>query len=72
MQSDWILEVLTDLKAFATINGLPVLAEQLDDTAIVALAEISALEERNGRKSNGSDLFKAGSDIGGVGAGHHI
>eukprot|EP00326_Haptolina_ericina_P031530 CAMPEP_0181247610 /NCGR_PEP_ID=MMETSP1096-20121128/44707_1 /TAXON_ID=156174 ORGANISM="Chrysochromulina ericina, Strain CCMP281" /NCGR_SAMPLE_ID=MMETSP1096 /ASSEMBLY_ACC=CAM_ASM_000453 /LENGTH=39 /DNA_ID= /DNA_START= /DNA_END= /DNA_ORIENTATION= len=39
MRSDWILDVLTDLKTFATANDLPVLAEQLDDTAIVALAE---------------------------------
>ncbi|MFT6547475.1 MAG: hypothetical protein ACJAWM_000906 [Sulfitobacter sp.] len=72
MQSDWILEVLTDLKTFATINGFPVLAEQLDDTAIVALAEISAREDRSGRKSYGSDLCKAGSDIGGTGTGRHI
>jgi hypothetical protein len=71
MQSDWILDVLTDLKTFATINGFPALAEQLDDTAIVALAEISALEQRTGRKSNGSDLSQAGPHIGGAGTGRH-
>jgi len=45
MQSDWILDVLTDLKTFAILNGLPAFAEQLDDTALVALAEISAQVE---------------------------
>ena len=70
MQSDWILDVLTDLKTFATINGLPALAEQLDDTAIIALAEISALKERIGRQSHGNDSH-AGPDIGGAGKDRH-
>jgi len=46
MRSDWMLDVLADLRTFALSIDLPVLAEQLDDTAIVALAEIAALEER--------------------------
>lgn len=41
MQYEWILDVLTDLKAFATGNGLTALAEQLDDTSLVAAAEIA-------------------------------
>jgi hypothetical protein len=41
MQYDWILDVLNDLKAFAKTNGLSDLAEQLDDTSLVAAAEIS-------------------------------
>lgn len=45
MRSDWILDVLADLKAFAHCNDLPALAEQIDDTALVALAEIAALTE---------------------------
>lgn len=45
MRSDWILDVLADLKAFAQCNDLPALAEQIDDTALVALAEIAALTE---------------------------
>ena len=44
MRSDWILDVLTDLKTFARANDLTALAEQLDDTAIVAMAEIAALK----------------------------
>lgn len=41
MQYDWIIDVLTDLKTFATRNGLPVLAEQLDDVRLIAATEIS-------------------------------
>lgn len=70
MQSDWILDVLTDLKTFATINGLPALAEQLDDTAIVALAEISALQERPGRQTHGNDS-QVGPHTGEAGTGRH-
>lgn len=46
MRSDWILDVLADLKTFANSIDMPALAEQLDDTAIVAMAEIAAREER--------------------------
>ena len=45
MNSDWILEVLSELKLFAEQHDLPLLAEQLDDTAIVALSEIASKTE---------------------------
>lgn len=45
MQYEWILDVLTDLKAFAKGNGLAALAEQLDDTSLVAAAEIAQAAE---------------------------
>ncbi len=67
MRSDWILDVLTDLKTFARANGLPALAEQLDDTAIVAMAEISALNERTAGNNHDEDL-SVGSYFGGTGA----
>ncbi|MGB3146678.1 MAG: hypothetical protein WBA91_02845 [Paracoccaceae bacterium] len=41
MEFQWILDVLRDLKSFAKENNLPALAEQLDDTSHVALAEIA-------------------------------
>ncbi|MCB2137239.1 MAG: hypothetical protein KDE08_15075 [Rhodobacteraceae bacterium] len=41
MQYEWILDVLTDLRAFAASNGLAELAAQLDDTTIVAASEIA-------------------------------
>ncbi|MCE8537786.1 hypothetical protein KBY27_09975 [Ruegeria pomeroyi] len=44
-QTEWILDVLSDLKTFANANGLSALAEQLDDTKIVAAAEIASKRE---------------------------
>lgn len=55
MRSDWILDVLADLKTFALSADLHALAEQLDDTAIVALAEIASLEERTQARTHGQD-----------------
>ncbi len=55
MRSDWILDVLADLKTFALSTELPALAEQLDDTAIVAMAEIASLEERTKKQAHGQD-----------------
>lgn len=40
MSNDWMLNVLADLKAFSRVNGLPRLAERLDDTLVVAVDEI--------------------------------
>ena len=42
MANDWIIDVLADLKTFATENGLTALAGQLEDTALVASTEISS------------------------------
>ncbi|KIN60176.1 hypothetical protein Z945_1143 [Sulfitobacter noctilucae] len=55
MRSDWILDVLADLKTFALSMDLPGLAEQLDDTALVAMAEIASLEERLQAQANGQN-----------------
>jgi hypothetical protein len=41
MGNDWIVDVLADLRSFAQNNGLPVLAVQLNDAALVAQAEIA-------------------------------
>ncbi|MEL6101875.1 MAG: hypothetical protein AAFV87_17915 [Pseudomonadota bacterium] len=67
MKSDWILDVLTDLKTFARANEMPVLAEQLDDTAIVAMAEISSMKERQ-HAQGGDDDNVVRTYLGGVGA----
>jgi hypothetical protein len=45
MAHDWILDVLTDLRTFARANGMPSLAAQLDDAALVAQAELASLAE---------------------------
>ena len=44
MTNDWIIDVLSDLKSFATENGLVALAGQLDDAVLVAATEISSAE----------------------------
>lgn len=46
VKNNWLLDVLTDLKTFASVNGLPALAAQLDDTHRTAAAELEALIER--------------------------
>jgi hypothetical protein len=42
MPNDWIIDVISDLKSFATHNGLPALARQLDDAVAVAAIEIAS------------------------------
>ncbi len=44
MANDWILDVLTDLKTYAKKNGLSALADQLDETTLIAATEISSAE----------------------------
>ena len=41
MSQDWMISVLQDLRSFARQNGYPQLAEQIDDTIHVAVAELS-------------------------------
>jgi hypothetical protein len=65
MSSDWILDVLTDLKTFARSNELLALAEQLEDTAIVAMAEIATLNERQAASAPAPD-YAPGAHIGGT------
>lgn len=67
MQSDWILDVLADLRTFALSRDLPLLAEHLDDTALIALAEIATLQERNSGGAHGYNT-KARGHIGDAGA----
>ncbi len=49
MSQEWMIDVLTDLKQFAQQNGLMGLAEQLDDSILVAAAEL---------KQNGQDAVE--------------
>lgn len=44
MANDWIIDVLADLKAFASKNGLQGTAQQLADTMLLASAEIASEE----------------------------
>ena len=44
MSKDWIIDVLGDLRAFATANELPSLARQLEETVVVASVEIAQVD----------------------------
>lgn len=46
MQHDWLIDVLTDLKAFAEANGMGASATALDDATLVMLAEMTSLSHR--------------------------
>ena len=43
-QNEWILDVLSDLNAFAVENCMIALAQQLDDTKLIAAAEIASMK----------------------------
>ena len=66
MQNEWILDVIADLKAFAQQNGLSVLAEQLDDTQLVAASELALTGEGLSRDETGA-ATAVGHDFGGSG-----
>jgi len=67
MRSDWIMDVLADLRTFAQSNDLPLLAEQLDDAALVALAEIAARHAKTDGKVHESNTA-GGDHFSGIGA----
>ena len=66
----WILDVLMDLKAFALANDLEVLAEQLDDTTLIAATEIASQAKKVREESNASSS-RSGQDTGGLGRHGH-
>lgn len=45
METDWILDVLADLRTFARQNGLPALAEQIEEASLLAAVEIASTAE---------------------------
>lgn len=53
MQHDWILGVLSDLQTFAKANGLEALGEQLDDTRLIAMAELACVSSDKQVHANG-------------------
>lgn len=46
MSKDWIIEVLGDLRGFAVTNGMPSLAEQLEEAVMVAATELAQTTPR--------------------------
>lgn len=69
-QNEWILDVLSDLNAFAVANGLTALAEQLDDTRLIAAAEIASLKDGERARANGNTI-RLEPDPGGFGKHQH-
>jgi hypothetical protein len=53
MGQDWIIDVLSDLRSFARKNDLPLLSAQLEETALVATAEIASTAETSSRMTRG-------------------
>ena len=45
MGQKWIIDVLADLESFAFKNGLPMVANQMREAAVVASAEIASTSE---------------------------
>jgi hypothetical protein len=45
LSHDWIIDVLTDLHAYAVLNGMDALAKQVERTLDVARREIAAKAE---------------------------
>ena len=68
MGNDWIVGVLADLRNFALMNDLPMLADQLDETSQVAKAEI-AQESKGAPLPVRGDCVETGSIFTQVGAG---
>ncbi|WP_177190399.1 hypothetical protein [Tranquillimonas rosea] len=62
MVNDWLLHVLADLRTFAEKNDFRALAQQLDDTALVAACEIATKE--------GQGSIGAGTSAGEIGCLH--
>jgi hypothetical protein len=42
MKTDWVIDILKDIRQFSEKNGMMELAEQLDDAIFVAASEIGA------------------------------
>ena len=64
MANDWIIDVLSDLKTYATKNGLSALSRQLEDTTLIAATEIAssegkALETASWQVGNTGTLYRA-------------
>lgn len=72
MRSDWVLDVLADLRSFAQANDLPLLAEHLDDTAHVATAEFAARDERSAQSGHVGESKQTGTDPVFAGSSRHL
>lgn len=63
MEQDWVLDVLTDLKIFAQQNGMFNLAEQLDDTLLVAAVDLRQDSRGSTKGGYGSEAGCSGRKV---------
>lgn len=64
MRNEWILDVLADLQTFARDNGLSALAEQMNETRLVAATELALTGEGQSENECG-----ATRSVGGIAGG---
>ncbi|SLN52524.1 hypothetical protein AQS8620_02304 [Aquimixticola soesokkakensis] len=55
MPNEWIIDVLTDLRAFAEKNGLPATADQLDDARLIVATELANVAADLSQRANRND-----------------
>ncbi|WP_424940551.1 hypothetical protein [Aliiroseovarius sp. S253] len=55
MSDKWIVDVITDLMAYAENNGLSVTAEWLDDARLIALTEIADMSREKRKIAHSYD-----------------
>ena len=63
MQNDWILDVLSDLRSFAQENGLPRLAQHLDETTLLAATEMSNARPNGARAFTVDPIPQSARDL---------
>ena len=68
MKNDWIMDVLADLRTFSEANGLTALAEQLEDSMLVARNELASQSEGAGvEQSIEAGQARTGTGVTGTG-----
>ena len=55
MSHHWILETLDDLETYARANGLPRLADELQETRLLAMTEIASTAADAAGPADGED-----------------
>lgn len=65
MQNQWILDVLHDLRAFATLNGLDDLSRQIDLAMAAAASDIAKVSGVSVLALSGTGTLPGGTKVAG-------
>lgn len=68
MRQDWMIDFLADLRSFVKQNGMKTLSKQLNDTILVAAAELSQGAHGGNVTATG---YSVGDGAGSAGFGRH-